>query len=318
VSVLVLTRIHAVTNPFASATHGALQRWQSQSPVVRGILLMCLSTVVFSIMHASVRFVSSDLPPFQIAFFRNLFGLAFLVPFLVGAGFAQLRTRRLGLHAVRGLVNVCAMLMFFSSLAITPLATVTALSFTAPIFAAVLSFLVLRERFQIYRWAAIIAGFVGMLIILRPGFVSIEFGAVLAAGAAALWAVAMIIIKILSRTDSSVAIVAWMGIFLCAFSIGPALWVWQTPTPSNLGWLAFIGLCGSIAQVSLSQSLKETEPTAVLPFDFLKLIWATALGVWFFGELPDALTYVGAAIIFSASLFITFRERQKARTARES
>ena len=248
-SVLVLTRIHAVMNPFASATHGALQRWQSQSPVVRGILLMCLSTVVFSIMHASVRFVSSDLPPFQIAFFRNLFGLAFLVPFLVGAGFAQLRARRLGLHAVRGLVNVCAMLMFFSSLAITPLATVTALSFTAPIFAAVLSFLVLRERFQIYRWAAIIAGFVGMLIILRPGFVSIEFGAVLAAGAAALWAVAMIIIKILSRTDSSVAIVAWMGIFLCAFSIGPALWVWQTPTPSNLGWLAFIGLCGSIAQV---------------------------------------------------------------------
>lgn len=148
-----------------------------------------------------------------------------------------------------------------------------------------------------------------MLIILRPGFVALEPGALLAAGAAALWAVAMIIIKLLSRTESSVAIVAWMGIFLCAFSLGPALWVWQTPTLWNLIWLAFIGLWGSIAQVTLSQSFKETEPTAVLPFDFLKLIWATILGAWLFGEFPDALTFIGAMVIFSAGLFIAHRER---------
>lgn len=298
-------------NPNASGVQRAHLKWLSQTAVMRGILLMCLSTVAFAIMHASVRFVSSDLPPFQIAFFRNLFGLLFLVPFLVGAGFAQMRTKRLGLHAFRGFINVIAMLMFFTSLSITPLATVTALSFTAPIFAAVLSFFVLGERFRLYRWMAIVVGFIGMMIILRPGFVVVELGAVLATIAAALWAVAMIVIKVLSRTESSVAIVAWMGIFLCAFSIGPALWVWSTPTLSNLFWLAFIGFCGSIAQVTLSQSLKETDPTAVLPFDFLKLIWATFLGAWLFGELPDTLTFVGALVIFASGLLIANRERQQ-------
>ena len=297
----------------ASGRRAALLFWQSQTGVMRGVLLMCLSTVAFAIMHASVRFVSADLPPFQIAFFRNLFGLAFLVPLLVGAGFAQMRTQRLGLHALRGLINIAAMLMFFTALSITPLAKVTALSFTAPIFAAVLSVVFLGERFRLYRWIAIVIGFLGMLIILRPGFVALELGALLAAGAAVLWAVAMILIKLLSRTESSVAIVAWMGIFLCAFSIGPALWVWQTPTLSNLIWLVFIGLCGSIAQVTLSQSFKETEPTAVLPLDFLKLIWATILGAWLFGEFPDAFTWIGAIVIFSAGLYIANRERRQNR-----
>lgn len=279
------------------------------SPVARGILLMSLSTVAFAAMHASIKFVTAELPPFQVAFFRNLFGLAFLVPFLVGAGFAQMRTTRLGLHALRGIVNVCAMLMYFSALSMAPLATVTALSFTAPIFAALLSVVFLGERFRGYRWGAILLGFLGMLIILRPGIIAVDLGTMLAVGAAALWAIAMILIKMLSRTESSVAIVAWMGIFLCAFSLGPALWVWQTPSISNLLWLVLIGLCGSIGQVSLSQSLKETDPTAVLPFDFLKMIWATLLGVWFFGELPDTLTFVGAAVIFAAGFLIAFRER---------
>jgi drug/metabolite transporter (DMT)-like permease len=186
---------YVVLNPYASGVHRALLHWHSQTAVTRGILLMCLSTVAFAIMHASVRYVSADFPPFQIAFFRNLFGLAFLVPFFVGAGFTQMRTRRLGLHAFRGLINVCAMLMVFTSLSITPLATVTALSFTAPIFATVLSFFFLGERFRLYRWMAIVVGFLGMLIILRPGNIALEPGALLAAGAAVLWAIAMIVTK---------------------------------------------------------------------------------------------------------------------------
>ena len=300
-----------LTNPIAPADLTARQRWQALSPVARGIVLMSVSTVAFAAMHASIKFVSAELPPFQIAFFRNLFGLAFLVPFLLGAGFAQMRSKRLGLHAVRGVVNVAAMLMYFSALALAPLATVTALSFTAPIFAAVLSVVFLGERFRIYRWGAIALGFLGMLIILRPGIIAVDLGTLLALGAATCWAIAMIIIKVLSRTESSVAIVAWMGIFLCAFSFGPALWVWQSPSLTNLVWLAFIGLCGSAGQVSLSQSLKETDPTAVLPFDFLKMIWATLLGMWFFGELPDVLTFVGAAVIFGAGVMLAVRERAR-------
>lgn len=285
--------------------------WRRQPPVVRGAVFMVISTIGFAMMHASVRHVSAELHPLQIVFFRNLFGLAFLVPLLMRGGFAQMRTSRPGLHALRGLINIAAMMLFFTSVSITPLAKVTALSFTAPIFAAALSVLVLGETFRIHRWAAIAAGFIGMLIILRPGLATIEPGALMALCAAALWAVAMIVIKILSRTDSSVAIVAWMGIFLCFFSIGPAIWVWQAPSLGAWGWLVFIGFTGSVAQVALSQSLKETDPTAVLPFDFLKLIWTSLLAAYFFAEIPDHFTFIGAGVIFSASLYIAHRERRR-------
>lgn len=271
---------------------------------------MCISTVAFSIMHALVRFVSDALPPFQIAFFRNIFGLLFLLPLLMRSRFAVLRTERLGLHALRGVINIGAMLMFFTALSITPLAKATALSFTAPIFMAVLAVIVLGERFRIYRWIAIFLGFAGMLIIIRPGIVAVDTGALLVTFAAALWAVAMIIIKVLSRTESSLTIVAYMGIFLGLFSILPALWVWQPFGLQTLGWMALIGLTGTFAQMSLSQALKETDPTALMPFDFLKLIWTAIIGAWFFAEIPDIYTWVGATVIFLSGLSIAFRERQ--------
>ena len=270
---------------------------------------MCLSTVAFSIMHGLVRFVSEVLPPFQIAFFRNFFGLAFLLPLLMRSRFAVLRTKQIGLHALRGVINMAAMLMFFTALSISPIAKVTALGFTAPIFMAILAVIVLGERFRIYRWSAIFLGFVGMLIILRPGLVVIDKGALLVIGSAVLWAVAMLIIKIQSRTESSLTIVAYMGIFLGVFSIAPALWVWQPFELQTLGLMALIGLFGSIAQMAISESLKETDPTALMPFDFLKLIWTAMIGAWFFAEIPDIFTWIGATVIFSSGLFIAFRER---------
>jgi len=272
-------------------------------------VLMCLSTIAFSIMHGLVRFVSEVLPPFQIAFFRNIFGLAFLLPLLMRSRFAILRTKQIGLHALRGVINMAAMLMFFTALAISPIAKVTALGFTAPIFMAILAVLVLGERFRIYRWSAIFLGFVGMLIILRPGLVAIDTGALLVIGSAALWAVAMIIIKIQSRTESSLTIVAYMGIFLGVFSIAPAVWVWQPFGLQTLGFMVLIGLFGSIAQMAISESLKETDSTALMPFDFLKLIWTAMIGVWFFSEIPDIYTWIGATVIFLSGLFIAIRER---------
>ena len=288
---------------------GASTFWNRQTPVMRGIVLMCLSTVAFSIMHGLVRFVSEVLPPFQIAFFRNIFGLAFLLPLLMRSRFAVLRTRQIGLHALRGVINMAAMLMFFTALSISPIAKVTALGFTAPIFMAILAVIVLGERFRIYRWSAIFLGFVGMLIILRPGLVVIDTGALLVIGSAVLWAVAMLIIKIQSRTESSLTIVAYMGIFLGVFSIAPALWVWQPFELQTLGLMVLIGLFGSIAQMAISESLKETDPTALMPFDFLKLIWTAMIGAWFFAEIPDMFTWIGATVIFSSGLFIAFRER---------
>lgn len=284
-----------------------MSAWRAAPPVLRGILMMCAATVFFSVMHVLVRYASHELPPFEIAFFRNTFGFLIFVPLLVSGGFGFLRTRRLGLHAVRGLLNTAAMLMFFTALSLTEVARVTALSFTAPLFTALMSVLLLGERFRLRRWTALAMGFGGMMIILRPGVIAMDLGALLVVGSALIWAVTMIVIKLLSRTESSFAITAYMNIFLSVFSLGPALWVWVTPSAEMWAWLVAIGVTGTLAQLALSQALKETEPTAVLPFDFLKLIWATLLGLWVFGELPDLWTYVGAAVIFASGFYIVWR-----------
>ncbi len=287
--------------------------WRAQTGVARGIIMILIATVAFALMHTAIRYVSDELHPFQIAFFRNAFGLAFLLPLIARSGFAQMKTQRFGLHAMRGVVNIGAMLLFFYALTITPLATVTALGFLGPIFAAALSVLFLGERFRMRRWAAIGVGFIGMLIILRPGVIALDIGAIMVIASAILWGMAMVAIKVLGRTESSVAITAWMGILLGLLSLGPAIWVWRDPTLEGWLGLIFIGFWGSIAQVCLAQSLKEADPTAVMPFDFLRLVWATLLAMWLFAETPDLFTWIGAAVIFGAGLYIAHRERLAAR-----
>ena len=142
----------------------------------------------------------------------------------------------------------------------------------------------------------------------RPG--GHRYRALLVTASAGLWAIALLLIKILSRTEASLTIVAYIGIFLGVFSIFPALWVWQPFGMQTLFWLALIGLFGTIAQMSLSQSLKETDPTALMPFDFLKLVWTALIGAWFFSEIPDVYTLIGAAVIFASGFFIALREQK--------
>lgn len=294
---------------------GLINLWQAAPPVMRGILLMCVSTVFFSAMHVLVRYVARDVPPLQIAFLRNIFGVIVFVPLLMSTGLSFLRTERIGMHAMRGLLNVAAMLMFFTGLAMTPVARVTALAFSAPLFTALLSVMFLGERFRARRWLALVVGFSGTLIILRPGMIPADLGSLLVVSSALLWGVTMILIKILSRTESSFAITAYMNIFLSVFSLGPALWVWVTPPPEMWAWMVAIGVLGTIAQLALSQALKETEPTAVMPFDFLKLVWATLMGMWVFGELPDIYTWVGALVVFASGFYIAWREHQERKRA---
>ena len=295
---------------------GLIDLWNAAPPVMRGILMMCVSTVFFTGMHVLVRYVARDVPPLQVAFLRNIFGVFVFLPLMFSGGLSFLRTKRIGLHAVRGLLNVIAMFMFFTALSITPVARITALSFTAPLFTAILSVIFLGERFRIRRWVAILLGFIGMLIILRPGMIPVDLGSILVVASSSIWGVTLIVIKIMSRTESSLTITAYMNIFLSVFSLGPALWVWVNPAPEMWVWLIAIGILGTIAQIALSQALKETEPTAVMPFDFLKLVWATLMGMWVFGELPDLYTWIGAFVVFASGFYLAYREHQERRRAR--
>lgn len=273
-----------------------------------GALLMALAAAAFSVMHAAIRHLSAEMHPFEIAFFRVFFGFFALAPVFLRQGWAPLRTGKLKLLAWRGVLNSAAMLMFFFSLSITPLATVAALSFTAPLFATLLAMLLLRETVRLRRWTAIAVGFAGTLLILRPGIVEIGLGPLLVIGSSIVWAFALMIIKVLTRTESSVTITAYASIFLSPFCLAAAIPHWTWPGLDQLAWLAGIGIVGTVAQTAMNQSLKVADASAVLPVDFSKLIWASAIGFALFGEVPDLWTWIGGALIFAGATYVGIRE----------
>jgi drug/metabolite transporter (DMT)-like permease len=275
---------------------------------LRGALLIVASTLCFSSMHGAIRHVAMDLHPFEVAFFRNFFGLLVILPLFGRSGLALLRTQRLGLHAVRGGLQVVAMLCFFTALSMAPLAQVSALSFSAPLFACLGATLFLGEAMRLRRWSALIVGFAGALIIIRPGVEAINTGTLLVVFASALWAMAMLVIKVLGRTESSITTTAYMGLFLTPLSFVPALFVWQWPGWEQLVWMAAIGTFGTGGHLAMAQAFKEADATAVLPFDFTRLIWASAIGYLAFAEVPDMLTWVGGIVIFASTTYIAVRE----------
>ena len=271
---------------------------------------MLLSTVLVAVMHALIRETSRlGLHPFEIAFFRNVFGLLVAVPWLVRYGLEPLRTSRIGLHGVRAVLNTAAMLMFFTALSLAPLAQVTALGFAAPIFATVLTALVFREFVGIHRWIAILVGFVGTLIVLRPGFTEIGSGPIFALCATMCWSVVILIIRSLGRTESSITITTYMSLLMAPMALIPALFVWRWPSLTELALLAVIGVIGNLGQLALTQSIKIADTQVVMPFDFMKLVWVSIIAFVFFAELPDLFTYIGGGLVFACGAYIAYRER---------
>ncbi|NQV85443.1 MAG: DMT family transporter [Rhodospirillales bacterium] len=280
---------------------------------LKGMMWMLLSGMLMSGMHASIRYVSADLHPFEIALFRLLFGLLALAPWFIKLGWAPLKTNRPGLLILRGVLNIACMLAFFYALSITPLAEVTALVFTAPIFATILAVVFFGERAGLRRWAAIGVGFLGAMVVLRPGFQDIGLGQMLALFAAIVWGVCMVLIKTLGRTETSLTITVYMSLVMAPLALLPALWVWQWPTGEQYVWLAAIGLLGGLGQLAMTEALKVGETHVVMPIDFTRLIWISVIAYLAFAEEPGLYTWIGGAIIFAATAFITWRERAVAK-----
>ena len=276
----------------------------------RGILWMLLCGLSMSAMHASIRHVSAGLHPFEIAFFRIIFGLIPLLPWFLKMGWAPLKTKRLGLMVTRGVLNIFCMLAFFMSLSITPLAEVTALVFTAPIFATALAIFFFGERVGLLRWSAIAFGFLGAMVVIRPGFETVSLGSALALFAAVVWGVCLVIIKSLGKTESSLTITTYMSLVMAPLSLLPALWVWQWPTAEQFGWLVWIGIVGGIGQMAMAEALRVGETQVIMPMDFARLIWVSAIAYLAFSEIPGVYTWLGGAMIFAATAFITWRERK--------
>jgi len=283
------------------------------------MILVVGSTFFMTLTQVLARQAGESLHPFEISFFRNLFGFLPLAPLFLRNGFGILRTRRHGLHALRGVVQSVCMMTYFTALMMIPLTDIMALSFTAPLFATVLAMLLLGERLRLRRVSALLFGFLGMLVVLRPGFVEFNPGSGLILGFAIGFAFVLTMMKALSRTESSVTITAYMGVYLTPLTLIPALFVWTWPTAAELWLLVQVGFFGTIAQLLFTQGLRTAEMSVVLPFDFSRLIWASALGFLFFAEIPSIWTWIGGSMIFAGATYIAIREsrieRAKTRAA---
>ncbi|MBL6928464.1 MAG: DMT family transporter [Rhodospirillales bacterium] len=280
---------------------------------MHGILWMLFSTMWMASMHAAVRHVSDRLHPFEIAFFASLFGMLVVLPSFARSGMALLRTGRLAMHGVRAVFHVISMLAYFYALGVAPLALVTALAFTGPVFAIALAVPMFGERINGVRWLALLIGFTGILVVLRPGFAEMDTGGLVALFAAMFFSGVLVVTKSLSRTESSLTITAYMLLLMVPMSLIPALFVWQWPDGETFLWLVFIGVSSATGRLFLAQALKKAPVHVVMPVDFCRLIWVTGLGFFIFGDAPDPFSWAGGAMILGSAAAVAYWERRIAK-----
>lgn len=271
---------------------------------------MLVGTFFLTAMVVIVRNLSSDLHPFEIAFFRCLLGLLMLLPILLRNGIKSMYTKNIGGMALRSAFHTGGMLFYFLALTLLPLAELSSLTFLAPLVIAVLAVFLLGEKLGVRRIFSLIIGFSGALIILRPGSEVIGLGAVYALISVFSWAGAVILIKRLSKTNSSVTITIYGLFFLTLFTLIPASFVWRWPTPDQYIWLLSLAAIGTVGQLLFTESMKVADVTLVMPFDFAKLIYASLFGFFIFSEVPSFWTFLGGGIIFGSSMYVAYRERQ--------
>ena len=283
--------------------------------VKRAVLLMTASTVIFGCMAVCIRLASKQLHPFEIAFFRNFFGFVFILPILARHGPSLLRTSKLPLYLVRCLIGIVAMLAGFWAIVNLPLAQAIALSYSTPLFVTIGAVLVLGEIVRARRWTAVLVGFLGVVLIVRPGSADFTTGSLVALMAAVASASVAISIKFLSRTEHPDAIVLYTTMLWVPMSLLPALFVWETPVGITWLWIALAGLLGTAAHMLWTRALKLGDASMLTPISFLQILVVAVFGYFLFDEVLDRWTVLGAAIIFGSTVYIARRETRLARQA---
>jgi len=278
---------------------------------------MLASTAFFGLMAVVIRLASATLPTFEIAFFRNLFGLLALLPILLHGG-ATLRTQQLPRYLLRSVIGIGSMLAGFWAIGHLPLSQAISLSYSTPLFVTIAAVVWLGEQVRWRRWAAVIIGFIGVLVIVRPGSSSFTAGSLVAVAAALLSAVVAIQIKQLSRVDPADTIVFYTYLFWVPLSLIPALFVWQWPHGITWLWLACIGLAGTGGQLLWTRALRLGDVSALTPISFMQLPIVAVAGYLLFDESISRWTLLGAAIIFAANAYIAHREVTLSRSAATS
>lgn len=287
--------------------------WLALPAAVQATLLMVVAMVFFTSMMIFIRLSSEEIHTLQVVFFRNFLAFLFLLPWLVRQGFGTLKTRRFGLLATRATINVIGMAAGFFALTLIPLAEATALGFTAPLWATVGAVVILGEVIRMRRMIALVVGFAGVLIVLRPGVEAVSLGSVLALSHAFLIAVTTLIVKRLTVTERASTIVTWMALMQALLSLVPALYVWQWPSLMAWLWLGCLAGAGTLGHLCWTRAFAIAEVSQLQPLEFIKLPMIAVFAWLVFAESPTLWTWFGGTVIFASTAYISLREANLAR-----
>ena len=291
-------------------------RWALLPANLRGGLWYLAGAALLSVMLALIKLAGQRLHVTEILFFRQLVMAAVAAP-IIARGFpGALRSARPDLQLARILLAFGAMTLGFSAVIHLPLAMATTLGFTKTFFMTVAGIFLLGEIVRARRWAALVAGFAGVLVILWPrDGGELSLWGLASVGSAAMVALVMVLVRRLTRVDRPVTILTWQAVGVGLLMFVPMLFFWQTPTPAEWGLLIAIGLISAAGQYMNILALRAGEASALAPLDFSRLVFATVLGLMVFAEWPEPRTFAGAGVIVGAALYTLHRERQAGRAA---
>ncbi|MCH8862076.1 MAG: DMT family transporter [Proteobacteria bacterium] len=277
-------------------------------PGLVGPFYMVWSCLLFVCLWVLIRIATETMHPFIVILFRSVFALMALAPFFWREGRSALKTSRFGLHALRGLFATFATFSIFYAVSVVPLADLVAITYAAPVFATLGAVVMLGERIRMRRIMSTFFGFLGVMIVLRPGVEALTPGVMIGLFGSIAIAGSLLTIKTLTATEKPQAIVAYSLLFVVPAALIAAAYVWRMPTWEELALLALIGILVSMAQTALTHAFLHGEATQVLPFDFVRLILASLFGIFLFNEPVDLWTWVGGAVILASTIYTAFRE----------
>ena len=291
-----------------------MKRFDRLPDNLKGAVVLMLAAFGFSLMVALIKLAGTRLPVTQILFLRQLGMTLILLPALVSHFPHSLRSQRPLLQLLRIACALIAMLAGFTAVINLQLADAIAIGFAKSFFVTIFAVMLLKEVVGVHRWSAVAVGFIGVMIMLRPGTESFSiFGLYALIGAAAAGAV-MVLIRLLSRTDSGETILAWQALGVGLFMALPATLQWVAPTPGEWFLLGLIGIVSYFSQKANIYAFSHGEASMLASLDYVRLIYATALGWFLFAELPGGATWIGAGIIVLASLYTVHREARRQQT----
>ena len=278
-----------------------------------GIGLMLLSMFVFSAVDTIAKVLTTDFHPLQIVWTRQLGLVAGVFVMMALRGASLFETKRRKLQLARGLMAALSAALFITAINYVPLADAIAVTFVAPFVVTMFSALLLKEKVGIHRWSAVIVGFLGTLVILRPGFDGFEPALLLAVLAAVLFAFRQIISRYLSGSDKTETTVAYTALVAVMVLFIPLPFVWQTPVSGfHLLLMTIMAILAGLGELLVIKALEVALAVVVSPVHYTILIWGSLYGYFVFGDFPDYLTWIGAIIIILSGLYTLYRERKRA------